>query len=257
MFISFLIPSRRCWKLFFAPLLVMPLLADVATVQGSFFTGPAEDSLYGPGEAGVDFAAYNDGLGWNYDYSLTQFFDVGGWNAGGYPISSPILPAGSTVNSATFSIDLINGQIPYTNASIWPYSGFSGPALVTVETSYMLQLLSVYELPDYIDAESSGLTISFIPSSPNFTITPYISGEVNIAITDLMFPQCPASSASPQCGFEFTDIAYGPEIDYTLTVNYTPAPEPAFWPVLTILLLAVFCARWIPAAGKLRLSEIA
>jgi PEP-CTERM motif len=219
------LPSRRCRNFAFATLLTMPLWADVASVTGSLSTGTSWDT-YGY-ELGVDFYAING----NYEPLDTQMADWGYWGVGfdsDWAINSPSLPAGSIVDSATFTVDIVDPEQVATYPAIT--NGYVDPVSVTVETSYYDPTVAVTDM-NGLYAASSGPTVSFTPSSANFTIYPSVFGGASVYITNVTLPPCP-SNPSGSCSAIFSDYVMGPQIDYTLSVNYTPAsavPEPGFF----------------------------
>jgi hypothetical protein len=117
--------------------------------------------------------------------------DLGYWLAEGPDqISSLTLPVGSIVNSATFRVDLFNPQ----PVLIAPANGSPQPAIVTVDTSYALGGVHIWDQTDNISASGSGSAVSFTPASPRYVINPSVGGTVSISLTNVTFPPCPPSA---------------------------------------------------------------
>ena len=167
------------------------------------------------------------------------------------------LPPGSTINSATFTINDVSAGAYVNHAS--QLFGIDAPgffnATVTGNGSTVIPIT-------YLTVQSGGcgpfvspnlgynisttppqplgadaLSFSFMPCSTGFTwYIPVFSGTDDLMVQVLSLPSQP--------GFYYVDYNDEVVIDYTISVDYTVAPEPRTYALLVGLgLVAILVSR--------------
>jgi hypothetical protein len=222
---------RALWILTLGLTATASLRADTVAVQGSWSVTQARDASCDECSAGVDVEdlTVNADGSWSYDPSwpASQTFDEGIWftTFSGAPIDSPTLPPGSTINYAelTFNVPAFESV-----SEPWSVLGFYFPppppeGSVPIDLSYWINSVSIYDdQGGLLTGPSSSPTVSFVPTSPSFSVDAELSGGLTVGM-DLNAMTPPTTPGDYYLDY----YANGPIIDYTLTVDYNAAvPEP-------------------------------
>jgi hypothetical protein len=215
---------RRWRKIAFAAFaaMAMPLMADEVTVLGS-----AGGSM---GSLGVDFEVTvfpNGSVG----YALSQLSDTATWTLGlGLDFSG--LPAGSTINSATFFFSA-------PNISLSPEGGapqLTGTASISLASAGFTESgcpsTSAPNFPTFGGSPANSMSIQFMPCASSFDLDTVFTGTASVDLTSWNIPTTPGTYENALLAFD--------NIDYGVTVDYTPpVPEPSFLALTALGILGI------------------
>jgi hypothetical protein len=217
--------------------------ADIASVSGTASVAEADG-------AGVDLEVNPDG---SVTYlALNQF--TGMWlipSGGGFPqlnntgVIIPSLPPGSTINSATFTIDSSGGGAVFNVGS-----AFGFDTTVTGDGSSSIPVTSLSDQTNGCSFGSpiTGFNQNFWPlGAPalSFSFMPCSTGETLYVPTfygddDLLLQWTVPSDP----GYYSSDYNVSVSVDYTISVDYTVAPEPRTYALLVGLgLVAILVSK--------------